>query len=91
MSKVKGSKAAPAPAKGGAFDAKAWASSGVPEEEVASIKQAYEKTLPLGRVCQPADIADGILSLITGSRLVTGQTLTVDAGMMISGFQVKFD
>ncbi|HQX52786.1 MAG TPA: SDR family NAD(P)-dependent oxidoreductase [Planctomycetaceae bacterium] len=56
-----------------------------------SIKQAYEKTLPLGRVCQPDDIADGIVSLITGSKLVTGQTLTVDAGMMISGFQVKFD
>ncbi|QDU25557.1 3-oxoacyl-[acyl-carrier-protein] reductase FabG [Anatilimnocola aggregata] len=56
-----------------------------------SIKQAYERTLPLGRVCQPQDIADGIVSLITGSKLVTGQTLTVDAGMMISGFQVKFD
>lgn len=56
-----------------------------------SIKQAYEKTLPLGRVCQPKDIADGIVSLITGSRLVTGQTLTVDAGMMIAGFNVKFD
>ena len=55
------------------------------------IRAAYEKTLPLGRVCQPEDIADGIVSLITGSRLVTGQTLTVDAGMMISGFQVKFD
>lgn len=55
------------------------------------VKQAYEKTLPLGRVCQPKDIADGIVSLITGSKLVTGQTLTVDAGMMIHGFQVKFD
>jgi len=55
------------------------------------IKLAYEKSLPLGRVCQPEDIADGIVSLITGSRLVTGQTLTVDAGMMISGFHVKFD
>lgn len=55
------------------------------------IKAAYEKTLPLGCVCQPEDIADGIVSLITGSKLVTGQTLTVDAGMMISGFQVKFD
>lgn len=55
------------------------------------IKQAYEKTLPLGRVCQPKDIADAIVSLITGSKLVTGQTLTVDAGMMISGFQVKFE
>ncbi len=56
-----------------------------------SIKQAYQTTLPLGRVCQPEDIADGVVSLITGSKLVTGQTLTVDAGMMISGFQVKFD
>ena len=31
-----------------------------------------------------------IVSLITGCTLVTGQTLTVDSGMMISGFQVKF-
>ena len=67
-----------------------WTQGGL-GEKYDGIKQAYEKTLPLGRVCQPEDIADGILSLITGSRLVTGQTLTVDAGMMISGFQVKFD
>lgn len=55
------------------------------------IREAYAKSLPLGRVCTPADIADGILSLVNGSQLVTGQTLTVDGGMMISGFQVKFD
>ena len=55
-----------------------------------SIHAAYEKALPLGRVCQPEDIAEGIISLIVGSKLVTGQTLTVDAGMMITGFQVKF-
>ncbi len=67
-----------------------WTQGGL-GEKYDSIKAAYEKTLPLGRVCQPEDIADGILSLITGSRLLTGQTLTVDAGMMISGFQVKFD
>lgn len=67
-----------------------WTQGGL-GEKYDGIKQAYERTLPLARVCQPADIADGILSLITGSRLVTGQTLTVDAGMMIAGFQVKFD
>ena len=54
------------------------------------IKEAYEKTLPLARVCKPEDIAEGIVSLITGSSLVTGQTLTVDAGMMIAGFQVRY-
>ena len=55
------------------------------------IKAAYEKTLPLARVCHPEDIAEGVMSLITGSSLVTGQTLTVDAGMMIAGYQVKYD
>ncbi len=52
-------------------------------------KASYERNLPLGCVCTPKDIADGILSLITGSRLVTGQTLTVDAGMMITGFRLN--
>ncbi|MGB0740961.1 MAG: SDR family NAD(P)-dependent oxidoreductase, partial [Planctomycetaceae bacterium] len=53
--------------------------------------KAYEQSLPLRKVCQPADIAEAIVSLITGSRLVTGQTLTVDAGMMIAGYQVSYD
>lgn len=66
-----------------------WTEAGL-GERYDQIKAAYQQTLPLGRVCQPKDIADGIISLITGSQLVTGQTLTVDAGMMIAGFQVKF-
>lgn len=66
-----------------------WTQSGL-GERFAGIKQAYTEALPLGRVCQPQDIADAIISLIQGSCMVTGQTLTVDAGMMIAGFQVKF-
>lgn len=54
------------------------------------VKAAFEKSLPLGRVCDPDDVAAAILSLITGSELVTGQTLTVDSGMLIAGFQAKF-
>ena len=54
------------------------------------IKKSYEQSLPLGRVCTPEDVAECIVSLITGSSLVTGQTLTVDGGMMIAGYQVKF-
>ncbi len=72
------------------FIAGRWTQAGLGPRYDA-IKQAYEKTLPLARVCHPEDIAEGILSLITGSSLVTGQTLTVDAGMMIAGYQVKFD
>jgi 3-oxoacyl-[acyl-carrier protein] reductase len=54
------------------------------------VRQAFEKSLPLGRVCDPEDVAACILSLVTGSELVTGQTLAVDSGMLIAGFQAKF-
>lgn len=72
------------------FIAGRWTQAGL-GSKYEEIKLAYEKTLPLGRVCEPRDIADGIMSLVTGSSMLTGQTLTVDGGMMISGFQVKFD
>lgn len=65
-----------------------WTRNGL-GERYDEVKATYERNLPMGCVCTPKDIADGILSLITGSRLVTGQTLTVDAGMMITGFQLK--
>lgn len=72
------------------FIAGRWTQAGLGDRYEA-IVDTYTKTLPLGTVCRPADIAEGILSLINGSRLVTGQTLTVDAGMTIAGFSVKFD
>ncbi len=58
-------------------------------ENYAAVKQSFEKAVPLGKVCDPADVAACIVSLITGSQLVTGQTLVVDAGMMIAGFQAR--
>lgn len=48
-----------------------------------TLKTSEEKT-PLGRVCSPDDVAAAILSFITGSPLITGQTLVVDGGMMIA-------
>ena len=72
------------------FIAGRWTQNGL-GDKYEQIKAAYEKTLPLGQVCTPEGIASAILSLVQGSPLVTGQTLTVDAGMMIAGFHVKFD
>lgn len=72
------------------FIAGRWLQGGLgPKYE--KVKQAYDRTLPLGRVCEPLDVADCILSLITGSKLVTGQTLTVDSGMTIAGFHVRLN
>ncbi len=48
-----------------------------------SVKEAFEEQLPLGRVCQPEDVAQAILSLITGSDLVTGTVLPVESGMLV--------
>ena len=50
-----------------------------------AIKGAMEARAPLGRVCDPEDVAAAILSLVTGSDLVTGQIMAVDGGMLIAG------
>jgi 3-oxoacyl-[acyl-carrier protein] reductase len=50
-----------------------------------AIKGAMEARAPLGRVCDPEDVAAAILSLITGSDLVTGQIVAVDGGLLIAG------
>jgi 3-oxoacyl-[acyl-carrier protein] reductase len=48
------------------------------------VKSNFEQQMPLQKVCTPDDVAAAILSLITGSDLITGQTLTVDGGMLIA-------
>ena len=47
--------------------------------------EVVKASVPLQRVCEPEDVGDAILSLITGSDLVTGQVLIVDGGMTIKG------
>jgi 3-oxoacyl-[acyl-carrier protein] reductase len=49
------------------------------------IKGATEQRAPLGRVCDPEDVAEAILSVITGSDLVTGHVLPVEGGMILGG------
>ncbi len=49
-----------------------------------AVKKAFEQRSPLGRVCCAQDVADAIVSLITGSDLVTGQILACEGGMLLS-------
>lgn len=51
-------------------------------EDFENAKDAKAKHAVLGKVCQPEDIADGILALISAD-LVTGHTLVVDGGHTI--------
>jgi 3-oxoacyl-[acyl-carrier protein] reductase len=48
-------------------------------------KQAMEQRSPIGRVCDPEDVAAVIVALSADADLVTGQILPVDGGMLIGG------
>jgi len=48
-----------------------------------TIRTAMIEKSPIGRVCEPDDVAEAIVSIITGSDLVTGSVLPVEGGMLI--------
>ncbi len=58
-----------------------WCETGYGDSYEA-VKRAMEKRTPLGKVCTPEDVAAAIISLVTGSPLVTGHTLVCDGGML---------
>jgi 3-oxoacyl-[acyl-carrier protein] reductase len=47
------------------------------------VRRAVEKKNPLGRVCDPDDVAAAIVGLVTGSTMITGQILVVDGGSLL--------
>jgi 3-oxoacyl-[acyl-carrier protein] reductase len=59
-----------------------WLEQGLGESYEA-VKRAGARANPLGKICTPDDVAAAILSLATGSPLVTGQVLVVDGGMLL--------
>jgi len=62
-----------------------WLAEGLGEAGYQAVKKAMEAKAPLGRVCEPEDVADAIVSLVTGSALITGQVVPVEGGMLIAG------
>ncbi len=60
-----------------------WMQRGL-SDRYETAKQQFERAVPLQRACRPDDIAAAIVSLITGSSLVTGHTLVCDAGAIIT-------
>ncbi len=64
------------------FIAGGWLKDGL-GDAYEPIKAAMEARSALGTVTTPESIAEGIVSVVTGSDLVTGHVLPVDAGMLI--------
>jgi len=55
------------------------------EDNLVHPMDAMGKNLPLGRICEPQEIADVALFLATdASRMITGQIIIVDGGAMLN-------
>jgi len=61
-----------------------WLQQGLGEAYEA-IKGAMLAKSPLDAVCTPDDVAEAVVSIITGSDLVTGHVLPVEGGMLLGG------
>jgi 3-oxoacyl-[acyl-carrier protein] reductase len=65
------------------FIAGEWLQKGL-GADYETAKAVRAKLNVLGKVCEPEDIAAAIMTFITGSDLITGQTLVCDGGTMIA-------
>ncbi|MEX2246432.1 MAG: SDR family oxidoreductase [Dehalococcoidia bacterium] len=61
-----------------------WLKSGLGEQVYEAAKAQQSRVAPLGRVCQPEDVSQLILSLIEGADMVTGQTVLIDGGVSVA-------
>ncbi len=53
------------------------------DDQWDELKRMFEEQTPLGHVVSPDDVADAMMSLLTGSDYVTGQLLTIDSGFTL--------
>jgi 3-oxoacyl-[acyl-carrier protein] reductase len=61
-----------------------WLRDGLGEQAYESFRKRYSESVPLASTAQPVDIAETIVWLIEGARLVTGETIMIDAGMHLA-------
>lgn len=54
-------------------------------EAYAALEQRFAQNAPMGRVARPDDVADAILWLVAGTDYVTGELMSVDGGIRLSG------
>ena len=60
-----------------------WASEGW-GENWEGVKAMVRNAAPLSAIATPADVADSLISVITGTDVMTGQIITIDGGFTIN-------
>ncbi|MEO8525375.1 MAG: SDR family oxidoreductase [Caldimonas sp.] len=64
-----------------------WFVDGIGQEGYDKLKAGYEALAPLGRACSAEDVADAVLWLVDGARVVTGELLLLDSGVHLGPAQ----
>ena len=63
----------------GAIDTR-WLRKGLGEEAFEVLRESLRYTTPLQAIATPEDVADAIIWLVEGARMVTGETIILDGG-----------
>jgi len=63
----------------GAIDTR-WLRKGLGEEAFENLRDSLRYTTPLQTIATPEDIADAVIWLVEGARMVTGETIKLDGG-----------
>jgi len=61
-----------------------WMSAGYGPERYAQLRVRYAENAPLKSTCSPQDIAEAIVWLLEGGKMITGETIFVDAGFHLA-------
>ena len=64
-----------------------WLSEGLGEEGSRSLHTQFAEAVPLKSAVTPESVADAVVWLLEAADHVTGETLTIDSGMHLLGFQ----
>lgn len=62
-----------------------WMRNAVGEKGYAALEQRFIDNAPLARVAQPEDVASAVVWLVEGADYVTGEVLSIDGGIRLSG------
>jgi 3-oxoacyl-[acyl-carrier protein] reductase len=68
----------------GAIDTR-WLRSGLGDEAFEVLSDSLVQTTPLQVMATPEDVADAVLWLVEGARMMTGETIKLDGGQHLGG------
>lgn len=67
----------------GVIDTEWFTSKGVPQADVAQLKQRFGNSSALGTICTPEDVASAVVYVGVDATKMTGQSLVVDGGYLL--------